>query len=141
MDENAIRDVLKEFGLNGDFSHIINGHMPIRAKDGENPIKANGKLIVIDGGLNPIYNPVTGTAGYTLIFNSYGLILAAHEKFISKDNIIDRGKDIMSYYSECDMQGERLNVKDTEEGKKLLYEIDALEELCNLYRIGEAREM
>ena len=62
--------------------------MPVRAKDGENPVKAKGKLIVIDGGLNPIYNPITGTAGYTLIFNSYGLTLAAHEKFESKEKIV-----------------------------------------------------
>ena len=140
MNEEIINQILDDFNINTEFSHIINGHMPVRAKDGENPIKANGKLIVIDGGLNPIYNPVTGTAGYTLIFNSYGLTLAAHEKFESKEKIIQTCKDIMSYYAEFDTKNERIRVKDTDVGKRLMQEILALEELCRLYALAKIKE-
>ncbi|MEX1376108.1 MAG: fructose-1,6-bisphosphatase [Eubacteriales bacterium] len=141
QDEDVIDRILEDFGLDKEFSHIINGHMPVRAIEGENPIKAKGKLIVIDGGLNPIYNPVTGTAGYTLIFNSYGLTLAAHERFESKTKIIDESKDIMTYYASFDSRKNRIRVQDTDEGKKIQMEIHALEELCRLYSIGKIKEL
>ena len=141
QDEDVIDKILHDFGLNTEFSHIINGHMPVRAIDGENPIKAKGKLIVIDGGLNPIYNPVTGTAGYTLIFNSYGLTLAAHEKFESKARVIDECKDIMTYYASFDNRKTRIRVQDTDEGKRIQQEIGALEELCRLYSSGKIKEL
>lgn len=140
MDEEVIDAILDDFDINTDFAHIINGHMPVRAKDGENPIKAKGKLIVIDGGLNPIYNPITGTAGYTLVSDSYGLALAAHEKFESKDKIVHSGVDIMSYYASFDTKRERIRVKHTDVGARIQKEILALEELCRLYAIGKIKE-
>jgi len=140
MDEKTINKILDDFQINTEFSHIINGHMPVRAKDGESPIKAKGRLIVIDGGLNPIYNPITGTAGYTLIFNSYGLTLAAHEKFESREKIIESGVDIMSYYADFDTKRERLRVGDTDIGERINIEIRALEELCRLYAVGRLKE-
>ena len=139
-DEKVINRILEEFGINTEFAHIINGHMPVRAIDGENPIKAKGKLIVIDGGLNPIYNPITGTAGYTLIFNSYGLTLAAHEKFESKEKIVEDGIDILSYYANFDAKRERITVENTDVGKRIKQEIFALEELCKLYSEGTIKE-
>ena len=140
MDENVINDILKDFELDTDFAHIVNGHMPVRAKDGENPVKAQGKLIVIDGGLNPIYNPITGTAGYTLIFNSFGLSLAAHERFESKEKIVESGVDIMSYNVGFDTRPKRIRVQDTDVGRRINKEIVALEELCRLYALGKIKE-
>ena len=140
MDEKVTDSILEDFEINTDFAHIINGHMPVRAKDGETPIKVQGKLIVIDGGLNPIYNPITGTAGYTLIFNSYGLTLAAHQKFESKEKIVESGVDIMSYTAGFDTRRRRMRVKDTDIGKRIEKEIEALEELCRLYALGKIKE-
>lgn len=140
MDDEVIDAILDDFDINTDFAHIINGHMPVRAKDGENPIKAKGKLIVIDGGLNPIYNPITGTAGYTLVSDSYGLALAAHEKFESKKKIVESGVDIMSYYASFDTKRERIRVADTDVGARIQKEILALEELCRLYALGKIKE-
>ena len=87
-DEKMADAVLKEFGLSGADAHIINGHIPVEAKAGESPVKCNGKLLIIDGGLSKAYQPKTGIAGYTLIYNSYGLILAAHEPFESMDETV-----------------------------------------------------
>jgi len=140
MDDEVIDSILDDFDINTDFSHIINGHMPVRAKEGENPIKAKGKLIVIDGGLNPIYNPITGTAGYTLVSDSYGLTLAAHERFESKEKVVESGIDIMSYYASFDVKDKRIRVKDTDVGKRIQQEIFALEELCRLYALGKIKE-
>jgi fructose-1,6-bisphosphatase-3 len=126
--------------VESDFAHIINGHIPVRAKSGENPLKAGGRLVVIDGGLNPVYNPVTGTAGYTLIYDSYGLVLAAHEKFISKEKIIEDEKDIVTYFSQCDRVNERIRVKDTDTGRKIIKEIQALESLLEEYNQGNVKE-
>lgn len=140
QDNTVIDRILEEFEINTDFSHIINGHVPVRALDGENPIKAKGKLIVIDGGLNPVYNPITGTAGYTLIFDSYGLTLAAHEKFESKEIIVEEGKDIMTYYASFDNKKSRIRVDDTGVGEIIKMEITALQELCKLYAMGKIKE-
>ena len=139
-DEWRCFELIKEFGVDDEFAHIINGHVPVRAKSGENPLKAGGKLIVIDGGLNPVYNPITGTAGYTLIYDSYGLLLAAHEKFVSKENIIDKEKDIVTYFSQCDRVNERKRVKDTDIGKKIAREISELEQLLEAYKQGKIKE-
>ena len=85
-DETACNMIFKEFGLDPDVSHIINGHVPVRINEGESPIKANGKLLVIDGGFSRAYQSQTGIAGYTLIYNSYGLSLVSHEPFESTQN-------------------------------------------------------
>lgn len=139
-DPEKCEQILYDFNLKSDFSHIINGHIPVRAIDGERPIKADGKLLVIDGGLNPIYNPVTGTAGYTLLFDSYGLVLAAHESFVSKDQIIQQGKDIVTYFSPCDQLEERIRVRDTDIGYRIQLEIDSLQRLLDAYQQGIIKE-
>ena len=77
--EKVINQILEEFGLDPAVSHIVNGHVPVKRKDGENPVKCGGKVLVIDGGFSKAYQKETGIAGYTLIFNSYGLLLVAHE--------------------------------------------------------------
>ena len=95
-DEKMADAVLEEFGLSGADAHIINGHIPVEAKAGESPVKCNGKLLIIDGGLSKAYQPKTGIAGYTLIYNSYGLVLAAHEPFTSVAKAVEQGSDIHS---------------------------------------------
>ncbi len=133
-DEDKCIALLREFGIHDTFSHIINGHVPVKVKDGELPIKANGRLIVIDGGLNPVYRPVTGIAGYTLIYDSYSLEIAQHEKFESKQKIIDDEKDILCYNSVCDQHDSRLRVRDTDIGRMLTQEIDLLNKLLDDYK-------
>ena len=93
--EEVCNKILLEFGLSPKYSHIINGHVPVKTIKGETPIKANGKLLVIDGGFSKAYQPETGIAGYTLIYNSYGLQLVQHQPFESTQTAIDEGKDII----------------------------------------------
>ncbi|MGO1923270.1 MAG: fructose-bisphosphatase class III, partial [Jeotgalicoccus sp.] len=120
---------LKEFDLDTDEGHIINGHTPVKAKEGENPIKADGKLIVIDGGFSKAYQSTTGIAGYTLLFNSYGMQLVAHEEFNSKDKVLENESDVLAVRRIVDEELERKKVRDTEIGKRLRYEIDMLKDL------------
>ena len=96
LKEEFCNRLLEEFGLPVEGSHIINGHVPVKLKDGEKPMKAGGKLFIIDGGLSKAYQSTTGIAGYTLIYNSYGLILAAHEPFESTEAAIEKESDIHS---------------------------------------------
>ena len=112
-EEFAVR-ILKEFGLEGPESHIINGHIPIQVKKGESPIKCNGKLLIIDGGFSKVYQAKTGIAGYTLIYNSYGLILAAHEPFESVEKAVREGSDIVSHSTLVQHTSNRKTVADTE---------------------------
>ena len=95
-DENVMNGILDEFGLDREISHIINGHVPVKTKNGENPVKCGGKVLVIDGGFSKAYQKETGIAGYTLIYNSYGLILAAHDPFESTEAAIEKERDIHS---------------------------------------------
>ena len=95
-DEDVCKTVLKNFGLDADKSHIVNGHVPVKVSKGESPLKANGRLFVIDGGFSRAYQKVTGIAGYTLIFNSHGLVLVSHEPFESIEKAIEEEKDILS---------------------------------------------
>ena len=97
-DEKICRKIFEEFGLNPDVSHIINGHMPVKLKKGESPIRANGKLLVIDGGFSRAYQGITGIAGYTLIYNSYGLLLVSHEPFESTQKSHSRRKGYLFNY-------------------------------------------
>lgn len=96
LKEKTVDMILGEFGLGGEESHIINGHVPVKSKNGENPVKCGGKVLVIDGGFSRAYQKETGIAGYTLIYNSYGLILAAHEPFESRAAAIEQESDIYS---------------------------------------------
>ena len=132
--------ILKEFGLEGPESHIINGHIPVQAKKGESPIKCNGKLLIIDGGFSKVYQAKTGIAGYTLIFISFGLILAAHEPFESVDKAVRDGSDIVSHSTLVQHTVSRKMVADTDEGKIMQENIKDLEDLLQAYREGKIKE-
>ncbi|MCQ6281288.1 fructose-1,6-bisphosphatase [Bacillus sp. EB600] len=127
--EEICRKILAEFNLNPDEGHIINGHTPVREIKGENPIKANGKMIVIDGGFSKAYQSTTGIAGYTLLYNSYGMQLVAHEKFHSKKDVLQKGSDVLSVKRVVDKELERKKVRETNEGERLLQQISVLKNL------------
>lgn len=128
--------ILEEFDLNPKISHIVNGHVPVKVKKGESPIKANGKLYIIDGGFSRAYQPETGIAGYTLIYNSYGLKLVSHAPFESTEKAIKEGKDIISSSRIVNTSQNRIRVKDTDIGKELQNQINDLKKLLNAYRKG-----
>ena len=135
-DPQVVTGILKEFGLEGEESHIINGHVPVRLKDGESPVKCGGKVLVIDGGFSKAYQKETGIAGYTLIYNSYGLILAAHEPFESTESAIEKETDIHSDSIVVKKTLQRKKVGDTDIGTELKEQIHDLEELLYAYRSG-----
>lgn len=138
--EEVCNRIFQEFGLDPRHSHIINGHVPVIMKKGESPVKANGKLLVIDGGLSKAYQPKTGIAGYTLAFNSHGLVLFAHEPFISIQNAIDERSDIVSSASVVEHAIRRIKVADTDAGKELIEDVKALKLLLKAYRHGMIKE-
>ena len=139
-DETICNNILTEFELNPKDSHIINGHVPVKTKQGESPIKANGKLLVIDGGFSKAYQPETGIAGYTLIYNSYGLLLASHAPFESTQKAIDEGKDILSSTIVLEKSTNRIRVTDTDVGLEIKEQIKDLEMLLTAYRKGLIKE-
>ena len=128
------------FGLESEDAHIINGHVPVKCKDGENPVKCGGKVLVIDGGFSKAYQKETGIAGYTLIYNSYGLILAAHKPFESTEAAIEKESDIHSDSTVVKRTLERKKVEDTDVGKELKEQISDLEVLLAAYRSGVIAE-
>lgn len=134
--EDIVNKILEEFGLTPEGSHIINGHVPIETKRGESPVKCNGKLLIIDGGFSKAYQPKTGIAGYTLIYNSYGLLLAAHEPFESVEKAVQDGSDIHSHMVLVQHVNHRKTVADTDVGKELRASIEELEMLLDAYREG-----
>ncbi len=138
--EGTCNKILKEFNLDEKKSHIINGHIPVKEKDGESPIKANGKLLVIDGGFAKSYRGQTGRAGYTLTYNSYGLILSANEPFDSKADAIKDEIDIKYDIMVNEKVTQRKNVSDTDIGKKIQNEIDGLKLLLTAYKEGKMKE-
>lgn len=139
-DPRVVTGILKEFGLEGEESHIINGHVPVRLKDGESPVKCGGKVLVIDGGFSKAYQKETGIAGYTLIYNSYGLILAAHEPFESTESAIEKETDIHSDSIVVKKTLQRKKVGDTDIGTELKEQIYDLERLLYAYRSGRLTE-
>ena len=132
--------ILKEFGLEGEDSHILNGHMPVKVKNGESPIKANGKLLVIDGGLAKSFREKTGNAGYILTYNSNGLLLSQNKPFESVEKAITEEKDIISEIIVKETKGIRKRVSDTDIGTKLKREIADLEDLICAYKNGTVKE-
>lgn len=129
--------ILTEFGLgDGEFSHIVNGHVPVSIKKGESPIKAGGKLLVIDGGLSRAYQPHTGIAGYTLLFNSHGLLLSEHSPFTSVQDAVANDGDIHSTLTTVELAPERVLVAKTDIGRKTEEKINALKELVKAYQSG-----
>lgn len=131
--------ILKEFGL-GSNAHIINGHVPVAVKKGESPVKANGRLIVIDGGFSKAYQKETGIAGYTLVSNSWGFILSSHMAFESTQSAIEHDQDIHTTKLILERSPGRIMIKDTDKGKTLLAHIGVLKELLMAYRSGEIKE-
>lgn len=132
--------ILEEFGIDANsYCHIINGHVPVKLKKGESPVKANGKLLVIDGGMAKAYQSQTGIAGYTLLFNSHGLMLSAHEAFESVERAIKDEKDMYSTLDNIDYSPHRLLVEDTDTGKRIQKKINALHALVEAYRSGKLK--
>ena len=138
--EDICDKILKEFKLNVKKSHIVNGHIPVKAKDGESPIRANGKLLVIDGGFAKSYQEKTGNAGYILTNNSHGLLLSQNRPFESVEKAIEEEKDIISEIIVKKTVGERKLVGDTDIGKVLRIQIDDLKELLNFYESGQIKQ-
>ena len=132
--------ILKEFGLDPNKGHIINGHTPVKEKIGENPLKADGKLIVIDGGFSKAYQNTTGLAGYTLLYNSFGMQLVSHQPFTSRQDAIENEKDIVSTRRIVDKELERKTVRQTDVGKKLTQQVTDLQQLLRAYKTGEIVE-
>jgi fructose-1,6-bisphosphatase-3 len=132
--------ILNEFGVQGEHRHIINGHVPVKTIKGENPIKAGGKLMVIDGGFSEAYHSETGIAGYTLIYHSRGFQLVQHEPFTSTKDAIMRGTDIKSTTQIVEMSAHRMLVADTDKGEELREQINDLKQLLHAYRHGIIKE-
>lgn len=139
--EEVVERILEEFGLDIRDSHIINGHMPVELKKGETPIKCGGKVLIIDGGLSKAYQSKTGIAGYTLIYNSYGLRLVSHEPFESKEMAIAKESDIHSDMVIVEQAFKRRKVADTDAGEEIEESIVDLTNLLSAYRDGTIREM
>ena len=136
-EEKVCNMILHEFGLYSERAHIINGHTPVRTSKGEHPVRANGKLMVIDGGFCKSYHKTTGIAGYTLIFNSHGIRIKSHQPFLSVYAALTENKDIESKSELVETEKERLMVRDTDSGKKIKEDIEALKMLLRAYREGE----
>ena len=137
-DEKIDMDIVEEFGLDRETAYLMNGHMPV--KKGSNPIHANGRAFVIDGGLSKAYQKTTGIAGYSLIYNSYGFVLAAHEPFESKEAAVRDEKDIVStQVAKQDIYKRILN-KDTDPGKRNQQHIEDLKKLLYAFRNGLINE-
>ncbi len=138
--EVIINKILREFGLDEEKSHIVNGHVPVERKKGESPIKCNGKLLVIDGGFSKAYQSKTGIAGYTLVFNSHGMRLVSHEPFESMEDAILKESDIFSDSIIVETATHRQSVGDTDIGAELRESISQLELLLKAYRDGRLVE-
>ena len=138
--EAVIDGIMDAFGLKGQNRHIINGHVPVHVASGENPIKANGKLMVIDGGFSTAYHHETGIAGYTLVYHSRGFELVQHEPFTSAEDAIQRGTDIKSTTQIIEMSNRRMRVADTDKGTELRQQIEDLNMLLYAYRHGYIKE-
>lgn len=134
--EEVCDRILDAFGVTGNNRHIINGHVPVHASKGENPIKANGKLMVIDGGFSEAYHKETGIAGYTLVYHSRGFQLVQHEPFMSARDAIERGIDIKSTTQLVELSAHRMLVADTDKGVELRSQVEDLRELLYAYRHG-----
>ena len=132
--------ILDAFGVEGPNRHIINGHVPVHASKGENPIKAGGRLMVIDGGFSEAYHKETGIAGYTLVYHSRGFQLVQHEPFTSARDAILRGTDIKSTTQIVEMSAHRMLVADTDKGRELRAQVTDLQALLYAYRHGLLKE-
>ena len=132
--------ILDAFNVSGTHRHIINGHVPVKAGKGENPIKADGRLMVIDGGFSKAYHHTTGIAGYTLVYHSRGFELVQHQPFTTAEDAITNGTDILGTTQIVELNRQRLRVRDTDKGDELQAQIDELMELLYAYRHGFIKE-
>ena len=139
-DVKIVREILSDFDVDPLSGHIVNGHVPVKVSKGENPVKADGQLIVIDGGMSKAYQKVTGIAGYTLIYNSYGLVLVAHHAFDSQLAAISLGKDMVSEAKYLMKTARRKRVSDTDIGEKLKQQIMDLKLLLAAYHYAFVKE-
>lgn len=135
-DVDTVNKILNEFGLDDKKSHIVNGHVPVEQKNGESPIKCDGKLLIIDGGFSRAYQDKTGIAGYTLVSSSHGMRLVAHEPFESKEAAILNESDIFSDTTEIETPPNRIRVSETDVGAEIRDIIASLEDLLEAYRDG-----
>ncbi len=141
LEQEEIADmIMDEFGVEDECRRIVNGHVPVKSKDGESPIKCNGKVLVIDGGFSKAYQKATGIAGYTLVYNSHGLVLVAHDPFESTEAAIEKESDIHSTSMIVKQVVDRKLVRDTDNGKELQKTIQDLELLLKAYRSGRIAE-
>ena len=138
--EEVCDRILDSFGVTDPNRHIINGHVPVHVAKGENPIKANGKLMVIDGGFSEAYHSETGIAGYTLVYHSRGFQLVQHEPFMSAQDAIQRGIDIKSTTQLVELSAHRMRVADTDKGTELRAQVEDLRQLLYAYRHGILKE-
>lgn len=132
--------LLREFGLEGPHCHIINGHVPVKSRKGESPIKGGGKLIVIDGGFCRAYQPTTGIAGYTLIYNSESMRIVSHEPFEGRENAIRENRDILSSSVVFERMDDKVKIRSTDIGSELQRQVDDLKALLAAYRSGLVKE-
>ena len=139
-DEQVCERILAEFGLAGPHCHIINGHVPVKSKDGENPIKAGGRLVVIDGGFCRAYQKTTGIAGYTLIYNSWGIRLASHQPFEGLEHAVRQNSDIVSTSVVFERMESRIKIAETDIGAELKKNVEDLKWLLSAYRMGFIKE-
>lgn len=139
-DPEAVERILEEFDVRGTHRHIINGHTPIHTAKGESPLKAGGKLIVIDGGFSKPYQRVTGIAGYTLVYHSRGMQLVEHQPFTSTEDAIRKGSDIRSTRHLVEMRSQRIMMRETDKGRDIASRIDDLRRLLFAYRQGLIHE-
>lgn len=139
-EEAICQQILEEFGLDANCGHIINGHTPVKEGKGESPIKADGKMLVIDGGFAKAYHKKTKLAGYTLLFNSYGLQLVSHQPFTTKEDAVKNETDILSTRQVIEMEINRKRVKDTDIGQQLHTQAEDLKKLLNAYQNGLLHE-
>ena len=139
-DKNFAIKILNDFGIKEENAHIVNGHIPIKTEKGESPIKADGKIFIIDGGLSKAYHKITGIAGYTLVYNSNGYKLIKHTPFTDVSEVIKSGFELHSTYTEIEHTVERRKVKNTDIGKKIEQQIEILKKLLNAYKLGIIKE-
>lgn len=139
-DEHVMGGIFEDFGMDPETSRIVCGHVPVKVKDGEDPVKCGGRVLTIDGGFSKAYQPTTGIAGYTLISNSYGFVLAAHEPLESMRAAVVNELDIHSSRKVVELVDKRTLVADTDNGAVLKQQIADLEELLEAYRCGAISE-
>lgn len=138
--EEIVDRILDSFGVTGTDRHIINGHVPVRINKGETPVRANGKLMIIDGGFAKAYHNTTGIAGYTLVYHSRGFELVQHEPFSSEEEAVRCGSDIIGRKIIVELSSHRMRVRDTDKGRELAGQIEELRHLLYAYRHGIIKE-